>query len=407
MEQTSHAVAWGTINKLGPKVARHSVPLITNRFKPPPRQFASTDQQLNKKLYSSTYLSTKPLLMFEATDYASSKQLILQDSIHAQKTGGNARGCGLCHTKTLVLGIATTYKWRDVAHFVISLRRTGFSGDIALLLEKKWLDKEDYAQFFRFGVTPVEVFPILSRIPEIIRRYRFSKPAFLLHRYARLLVTSKSDAFKRIPWLSLTHTWFHPVMSARFFIYRNLIEELGNDYSHFILSDVRDVVFQCNPDRWHSQSPVNFFLESPRATVSAEPTNARWIRRMYGDTALGRFAAARVSCAGVFHATRVGLMDYLDKMTEELARQTEVISGENGFDQGVHNFLLHSGCFPSASIWENGEGLALNMQGLLPNEWTVNEEGMVCTPYGTVIPMIHQYDRHPALKESIARKFQI
>lgn len=307
--------------------------------------------------------------------------------------------------KTLVLGIATTYRWKDVSHFVISLRQTGFDGDIALLVERKWLQENDYDQFRRYDVRLVEVFSILSRIPERIRRLRFSRPALSIQGKASFFMAQMLGGSCNHPWLNLAQTWFHPVMSARFFIYRNLIEDIGRSYSHVVLSDVRDVIFQRDPGRWPSEASINFFLESPRATVANEPTNARWINHMYGHEALERIGTARVSCAGVLHATRAGITEYLREMTHELARQTAAISGENGFDQGVHNFLLHDGKFPTAAVWENGEGLALNMQGLRPDEWRVTDDGTVCIPSGTVVPVIHQYDRHPNLKESIVRKF--
>ena len=307
--------------------------------------------------------------------------------------------------RTLVLGIATTYRWTDVANFVVSLRSTGFNGDIALLVERKWLQTNDFTQFARHGVKPIEIFSILSRIPERIRRFRFSPAACWMHQHANSLAVQLLGRSRPHPRLNCALAWFHPVHSARFFFYQNLVEAAGEAYSHIVLSDVRAVIFQSDPERWQSEAPLTFFLETPRPIVAAEPTNARWISRMYGQDTLARIGTARVTCSGVFHAARHGMLEYLREMTQELASHAGTIRGEIGFDQGVHNFLLHSGRFPTAAVWENGEGLVLNMHGLQPDEWRVSGEGTVSTPCGNVVPVIHQYDRHPALKESIVSKF--
>ncbi|HTJ78561.1 MAG TPA: hypothetical protein VL357_06155 [Rariglobus sp.] len=306
----------------------------------------------------------------------------------------------MARNRTLILTTGTSYQWPVLAPFFVSLQRTGYQGDVCMLVEDKWLTPSDYAQFQKAGARTLGIYPLLSRIPARLRNVRFDPRLGWLHRglpwLAGILPVS---SYRRRRCLDLTGTWLHPIMSARLFFYRRLLDECARHYDNVILCDVRDVIFQTAPDLWNSEFSLNVFLEQPLATLASEPNNARWIRLLYGDDALSELGSSRVSCAGVVHGTTQGIITYLDEMTKALIPQTTCIAGENSFDQGVHNYLLYSGNLSDAHIWENGDGLVLNMCGVDANQYQPDKDGVIRTASGGIIPLIHQYDRHPALND--------
>jgi hypothetical protein len=304
------------------------------------------------------------------------------------------------------LGTATVLRWPALAPFVLSLRSTGFEGDIALLVEDKWLKADDYRSLAANQVQTIRIHQFLSRVPDRLRQLRFHRWLSVVHRYLpRMVAAIASNSKTRRRLFHNASAWFHPVMSERHFLYRNYLQSVGIVYSHVILSDVRDVIFQTNPDLWYSAAALNSFLEPPGVTLAGESHNAYWIRRLYGTSTLAAIGHHRVSCAGVVHGTLDGITTYLDASTAELSRHTTTVAGENGFDQGVHNFLLRSRGLEGVHVWENGEGLVLNMHGLSLNHGNVRSDGIVVDATGRVIPVLHQYDRHPELGRAILRKF--
>ena len=303
--------------------------------------------------------------------------------------------------RTLILTTGTSYRWPVIAPFILSLRESGFTGDVVMLVEDKWLHPEDYAHFLRQGIETYSIYPWLSRIPERIRRFRFKPLLWPIHRMIPALALVGPRRLS-----SMFATWFHPIMSARLFFYCDLLATRGSQYQQIILSDLRDVVFQSNPDEWRSDATLNVFLESDRHVIGAQSENAQWIRRLYGGTMLNALALKRVSCAGIMHGSTAAMVHYLKAMTRELARLTTLIGGINGYDQGVHNYLLHTATFPGIRIWENGDGLVINLHGETLGASLIDADGTVRNSHGKLIPMVHQYDRHPALCEIITRKFR-
>jgi hypothetical protein len=309
--------------------------------------------------------------------------------------------------RTVVIGTATSYRWNSLKPFVVSLRQSGFSGGIILLVETKWLETSDFEAFRRHNVTLYPIFPILSRIPEFIRKHRFKSPFNRLEPMAALLGRS-FDAALACPhkWRFKGISWFHPIASARFFIYRTLINDLLHRYDHFLLSDVRDVAFQVNPDSWIARDPLQLFWERNAVTIGNEPVNSRWIRLLYGEAILESLSSMPVSCSGIVAGNHSGITTYLESMTEEVAKHARAVGAENGFDQGIHNYLLHAGRFGDARIHSNETGPVLNMHGLRPDQWYVDGRNRVCRSDGTAIPLLHQYDRHTDLRLRLLQSFE-
>jgi len=65
-----------------------------------------------------------------------------------------------------------------------------------------------------------------------------------------------------------------------------------------------------------------------------------------------------------------------------------------GLDQAVHYYVLHTGLVPQARLIPNGSGAVATL-GIVPPE---DVQGLLDAP------VLHQYDRHPALAQTLRRR---
>lgn len=300
----------------------------------------------------------------------------------------------------LILAAATGYRWPQLAAFVSTLRRTGYAGDVVMLVGK--LPRADAARLRDAGVTLWHVHPALSRLPTFWRRKFFSRRLGWLHRgFGPVCDTLPLPQTTR----RLTKAWcgrvFHHVACSRYFFYLAYLHAHAARYDRVLLTDVRDVVFQADPFSWESGAPLQFFLEHRGTTIGGHPGNALWMRNAYGEAALAQLARQRVSCSGVTFGSTEGMLRYLAAMTDQIAAATPRISGFDGYDQAVHNHLIHTNAFPDAELLENGRGPVLTMHGVPTAEFRLAPDGRLLDDAGRLVPVLHQYDRHPPLRERL------
>jgi hypothetical protein len=186
----------------------------------------------------------------------------------------------------------------------------------------------------------------------------------------------------------------------RFAFYRELIETLPADTGSVFLCDIRDIVFQSDPFNGYPAAPLKFFLEEQ--TIGKCESNSAWIRIAYGQEALGSLSANWISCSGTTLGTMQGIVGYLDRMIGEAGKL--LASGRDpspGIDQGFHNYLIRTGAFPGALIVPNRDGEVQTMHH--QREFTLSPGGQALNRDGRLCPVVHQYDRHPAIMHAVMR----
>jgi hypothetical protein len=297
-------------------------------------------------------------------------------------------------SRSLVLGAAVGYTWPQLQPFVHTLRAASPGADIVLLTGR--VDDALRTQLRAAGVRSISVEPIARRLPPYLSRKRFN-PRWLgwLHRgYPRV--------FSRLPapWdlraTAVVAAWFHHVACSRYFHYCRWLERHAADYDHVLLSDVRDVVFQADP--FAAPPPRDrlwVFLEHA-ATHGSDPGNDLWVDMGFGAEGREALRGRRVTCSGVTLGGVEAMRHYLAAMTWEMARRTDRLAGYSGVDQGVHNWLWWTGRLPEAEARENFAGPVLTMHGLPAERLRFDSDDRLVDPTGRVIPVLHQYDRHPA-----------
>jgi len=179
------------------------------------------------------------------------------------------------------------------------------------------------------------------------------------------------------------------VSSYRYIVAKQIVQHLDHN-SVVLLTDSRDVYFQCNPFEFYRQN-YGTGLALSLETHRIEPGNItyKWLQDVYGSAVVERWIGRAVCCSGTTIADRKTISGYLDLMIEETLRNRTRISHTVGYDQGLHNYLFYDDALESPHSPRNGEGPFFVVQQI-PK---FDTNGLVRSTKGHVIPLIHQFDR--------------
>ena len=172
---------------------------------------------------------------------------------------------------------------------------------------------------------------------------------------------------------------------------------LANQDNHtlIMITDVRDVIFQADPfSEIRRESVLNFYAEEN--PIADSFYTAYWIKYAFGKRALEALKDKASVCSGTTIGSSARIMDYLEKMIVAQAKITGGLTGLGGFDQGVHNYLVHNNYFPGSNLVKNTEGEVATLGDATFKALNSNAE--LTDQNGRVIPVVHQYDRFSKLK---------
>lgn len=255
-----------------------------------------------------------------------------------------------------ILGLAAGYHYGDVRPFLLSLKQTGYDGSCVLFVSETTRDLD---RMERENVTLIP----------------FDRP----------------EGMEHIPYNAL-----------RYFLYLDYLRCNEKSFGRVFISDVRDVVFQADPFEYPWPDGLNCTLEDRRMTVGQCPHNAHWVRDHQGKSALDSIMDQPISCSGTTMGDYDAMLDYLETLTERLIPYVE---GERmaGYDQGVHNTLVHARELGDLHLHDNS-GPIMTL-GYTRGEPVLDEEGLVLNECGERAVIVHQYDRKPKLFKTIRARF--
>lgn len=295
--------------------------------------------------------------------------------------------------RDLVLGAVENYGWEIIRPFVESLRATGFDGEVRLFASN--LDKETIAHMQAAGIDlsfprRISVKVGRRRVRPFNARLRWPGQRhlpFVLAQASRMASEPRQALARFLGGVS-------NVDVARFFWAWSYLSRAVSAYRNVMLTDVRDVVFLRNPFEFPIADNLCCFLEDEHAQLGTQPNNRGWLAAAYGPGAVASLGALPISCSGVTIGTSSAVLEYLTVMVDELARLHRQPSG---IDQGVHNYLLHTGRLANVRLLASGNGPVLTI-GIMAK---TDAAELVHARIGDA-NVIHQYDRHPELTETLA-----
>jgi hypothetical protein len=279
-----------------------------------------------------------------------------------------------------VWGYVHGYRWADVAGFVRSLRRTGFAGEIRFFCSG--VAEEELERFRRAGVR-VEHSPYRHR--RIKNRWAKAWPLLRL-----LPARARLGALARVAQVViLRHLLYH----------RRLLAE-GHRYRSVLLADVRDVWFQADPFQAGLGPGIHVFEEEAGRTIGSEPSNSYWVRQAFDDATLQWLLAEPILCSGTILGTAPALAGFLGHFLDCFNHARRIKAA--GIDQGVFNYAARTYKGAGLTAHRNGESVVLTMGIMARKDIPCDAAGRVVRPDGSVIPVLHQYDRHPDMAEKLA-----
>ena len=305
--------------------------------------------------------------------------------------------------KTLVMGAAIGYKSEQIAPFLISLQKTGYRGDVVLLVDPSLARREQASPLFR----GVRLIPVRQWIPVRLGLFKGRGRRLLFHAVWRPLQATLWCAIRLLDLLPLGAGRCHrlqvalacivsPPTETRYLYYRTFLQR--HCYGRVLLTDVRDVLFQTDPFEHLPPRHLGVSMEAESLTVAGEHYNAKWIRMAYGPAMLKKIGDRPISCSGVTYADANAIERYLNLMVREILRLNFRAAGQSGVDQGIHNMLLWTGQLGEVFRLESLASPVATLGGVESGVLSFDAQGRLTNRDGSIVSVVHQYDRTPELR---------
>jgi len=298
-----------------------------------------------------------------------------------------------------IISLASNYNLHIHKIFTGSLRKSGYMGDIVLVVEEDIASKDDGKTFKYLQNLNVIMYPLRLNCHD-------SKAA----------AREKGCIWTGFDGVTKEETEvFRPVAMIRYAIYLALskIYDLSGPTTWILLCDYRDVFFQDDPFKFLPKSlqpgdkPLWVFEEDKRVhTMGDCPFNRGWVTSCWGREAIVPHIKEAIRNAGDTMGTTKAMIIYNDVMVKEIKKKR---CHGYGQDQGYHNWLILNGDFEAAGVnitsWYRGDG-PVNVVGLLDQLWRDrskaslkalnmldSENYILNRDNKTRSPCIHQWDR--------------
>lgn len=182
---------------------------------------------------------------------------------------------------------------------------------------------------------------------------------------------------------------------SRYIRYYEILKTPGVCCDRVLLTDVSDVVFQGDPFAGAPEGELLFFMEDAKTAIGQSTANSLWIRDVYGPQVLAQLSQYPISCSGTTMGSQAAILRYLEKLLsyarpDLMPRLVE----RRGHDQGIHNYILHTGQLPDITRVQNGVHV-LTLGVISEGELAVSDSG-IASGGGRICPVVHQYNYQPA-----------
>lgn len=296
---------------------------------------------------------------------------------------------------TLVMGAAIGYSEKQITPFLTSLGRGGYRGDIALIVNPVFAKQTQQSSIFE-KVHFVEAPQWTPKWRPLYKRRIYNAIFWQPTQVLGWLALQPLIAAPRLR-AAWARRVFHPQLS-RFFHYQDFLR--AHHYDRVLIADIRDVLFQSNPFEQLPVQGLAVSMETPKYTIATQYWNALWVRTAYGADGLQQIGGKPVSCSGVTYGDFSSITRYLDLMVDELLKLPLRAVIQAG-DQGMHNFLLWTGRLGSVVRLENFGSAVATLNEISGQGMRLSPDGHLLNADGSLVSIIHQYDRSPGLAPAL------
>ncbi len=317
--------------------------------------------------------------------------------------------------KNLILGLVKGYNFEQIKPFLVSLKKSGYQGDIGFVVSELSPLTLAALQDYAVNLYPFKeinfIVPFLTKSGKIEIRalplYKLLTKAYFLNRinylWSNLLVKilgALSPEKEFIIKSNITKRFVN-TSCVRYPLYYLYLSRYGQNYSKIMLTDVRDVLFQRNPFDFEFEDGLCCFLEDEGQTIGSSEGNMAWLRQGFGDRIISQIADKGISCSGTTIGSHASIMRYLEAMVNTLLK---LKAHPWGIDQGVHNYILYQGLVKNVKFYKNFQGPILTIHYLNDETLRFDKQGFLINEDGSIINVLHQYDR---LKPEIKNKMLV
>lgn len=270
--------------------------------------------------------------------------------------------------KNLIMGTVRGYNFYHIYRFLRSLKNVSYSGDLVLFVDKSVKD----LTLKKIKECGVEVVLYKSKFP------------YLDDLGVKL---PKSFETEEMHLYNFRHVFYYDYLSKN-----------STKYDYVMITDVRDVVFQQDPFEFDYGDRIAFAFEENDAKICERIINYKWISRGYGKQIADELSGFPISCAGTTIGKSERMLIYFNKMLHEISRFKDKIWCA---DQAAHNYLIHNNSFDNVMKMRNRKGPVMTMYGV--KEFQTDRRGRLINEDGSVINVLHHYDRIPDAKKRVDR----
>jgi hypothetical protein len=190
---------------------------------------------------------------------------------------------------------------------------------------------------------------------------------------------------------------YHP-STLRWILTDQYLKRHSNQYQKVLLADVRDTAFQSDPFQIISHPGFYTFREGIH--FYEDGWNSGWVADCFGSSVAQKMSNNWVVCSGISLGSATAVASYTSLMAAEILKPHFEACERNGVDQGIHNVLVYSSVIQNLTLLGPTDGAVIHVQNTQP----IMDSDLVVISERPV-KIIHQYDRHMALQQSLLLKY--
>jgi len=265
------------------------------------------------------------------------------------------------------------YSFDKLKPFVRSIKQTSYDGDVCLLTNK----------------CPAETADILKQEGVLSKKFKYRGKDTMnswskYWKYIRPFLIKNNNSLNRAILKEIL-----PLQTVRFLYYNDYLKKNREQYSHVLLTDVRDVVFQEDPFILSHENTINCY-EEYLYIKDEKQYNQVWIKMLFGEEVLTGLLEHKILCSGT-------IIGPIDKMIELLDDFEKVLINSfwiavSGSDQGAYNYLIYTQYKDSVKFNPFGTGEVLTVHNDEETVFSIKNNKLFYSN-GELIPVVHQYYR--------------